>query len=464
MKEYTILVVDDEANQRDALSGFLRKRGYGILTAVDGAEALEAVRREQVDLVISDLRMPGLDGLSLLREIRQLQPEVGFILTTAFGTVENAVEVMKLGATHYLSKPVDLEKLLLTIAQLQEKQLLQRENRLLREKLREQRPRVEDFISGSGEMEEVLNLAFRAAPSRATILILGESGSGKERVARLIHNASLNSAGEFVPVNVAAVPETLIESELFGHEKGAFTGAEKRKIGLMERAQGGTLFIDEVGDIPLMVQVKLLRSLQENRITRVGGTESIELNVRFIAATHRNLAQLVKEGKFREDLYYRLNVISLQLPPLRRRKADIPPLVEHFIQRYAVLNGKEEITISREAMDTLLKYDYPGNVRELENAVERAVVLCRDQVIRRRDLPLPMLSPREEDGSHLEEGTLPQILERLEKRLVKKALEKTGGNKSKAARLLGISEKNIRDRLKRWNQTGEKSASPAEKK
>ncbi|MBL7032718.1 MAG: sigma-54-dependent Fis family transcriptional regulator [Candidatus Delongbacteria bacterium] len=449
MIKHTILIVDDEQNQRDTLAGFLRKRGYEVLTAESGKEALALVREQTVDLAISDLRMPEMSGLELLTELRELQPEIVFILITAFGSVENAVEAMKKGAAHYLTKPVDLEELELTLRDRLEHQRLLRENRELKEALQTRRT-PGGFIAASGEMQEILNLAYRAAPSRATLLIIGESGTGKEQVARLVHDLSSQKEGPFVPVNVAAIPETLIESELFGHEKGSFTGANARRIGLLEQADKGTLFIDEVGDIPLPVQVKLLRTLQENCITRVGGRESIALNLRFIAATHRDLALMVEEQMFREDLYYRLNVIAIPLPPLRKRKSDIPALIEHFVESFSRLNGKEAIDLTREAMDLLLKYHYPGNVRELENAIERAVVLCRDNVIQTTDLPLTL---RSEGRSELPEpagDSLPEIVESVERRLVYAALEKAGGNKSKAARSLGLTEKNIRDRLKKW--------------
>jgi DNA-binding NtrC family response regulator len=449
MSKHTILIVDDEQNQRDTLAGFLRKRDYEVFTAENGQTAIELVKKQTIDLAISDLRMPEMSGLELLTALRELQPEIVFILITAFGSVENAVEAMKKGAAHYLTKPVDLEELELTLRDRLDHQRLIRENRILKEELQKRRS-PQTFIAASSEMQEVLNLSYRAAPSRATLLITGESGTGKEQVAKLIHDLSSQKEGPFVPVNVAAIPETLIESELFGHEKGSFTGAAARRIGLLEQANNGTLFIDEVGDIPLPVQVKLLRTLQENSITRVGGTQAIPLNIRFIAATHRNLSTMVEEKTFREDLYYRLNVISIPLPPLRKRKSDIPALVEHFVDIYSSINSKGDVDLSRESMDMLLKYGYPGNVRELENAIERAVVLCRDNVIQTSDLPRSLRAVPTQALPELNGDSLTEIVEGVEKQLVYSALEKSGGNKSKAARALGLTEKNIRDRLKKW--------------
>jgi DNA-binding NtrC family response regulator len=448
-----LLVIDDEAMQRETLAGFLRKRGYRVSIAEDGRRGLDLILRENVDLVISDMRMPGMTGQDLLDALQEKQLPTQVIITTAFGTVESAVQAMKTGAFTFLSKPVDLDQLEITIERALERQTLVRENRELRERL-EGRESFDGIVSGSGEMEEVLNMLARVAPSPAPVLLLGESGTGKELLARAIHHASARADEPFIPVNMAALPETLVESLLFGHEKGAFTGADRMSMGLFEQADGGTLFIDEVGDIPLSVQVKLLRVLQESTITRIGSGVVIPVDVRVIAATHRNLEERVRDESFREDLYYRLNVVAIQIPPLRRRRSDIQPLVEHFIERYSEINKKPIRGMERHALDLLMKYPFPGNVRELENAIQRAVVLTRTDTLGVDDLSLgiragesPLSAMGEPDWS---EETLPERLEKLEQGFVEEALLSSRGNQSEAARKLGISEKNIRDRLKRW--------------
>ena len=454
MQDYRILIADDEAPQREMLAGFLGKRGFDVLQAADGDEALNLIRREPVDVVLTDLRMPGKSGLDLLTGAREINPEIAVIVMTAYGSIETAVSAMKVGAFTYITKPVDLDELSLHLERALEHRMLQAENRELKGRL--EGIASTDIIAASEEMREVLGLVARAAPSRASVLIYGESGTGKEVIARAIHGASPRKEGPFVAVNIAAIPEQLVESELFGHEKGAFTGATGRHIGRFERATNGTLFIDEVGDMPLAGQVKLLRVLQEGKIERVGGGEEVPVDVRVVAATHRNLEESIHAGEFREDLFYRLNVVRIHIPPLRRRKADIPPLVEHFLKKYAEMNDKPVEGIGREAMDLLMKYPWPGNVRELENAIESAVVLARTSVIGPKDLPPAV---REGSEGQLHGGLaaeddpglpLPERLERLEKQEVLRALEESGGNRSEAARKLGMSEKNIRDRLKRW--------------
>ncbi len=453
MNEYRILIVDDEKNQRQLLSGFLKKKGYVLFEADNGKTALELVREEQIDLLLSDMRMPGLGGLELLEAVRQENPLIEVIMITAYGTVETAVKAMQKGAYTFISKPVNLESLALNVERALEHKTLAMENRELRARI-ESSP-VSEMVATSRKMREVLGIAARVASSKASVLIQGESGTGKELVARAIHDSGNRKEKPFVAVNIAAIPETLLASELFGHEKGSFTGASSRHIGRFERASSGTLFIDEVSEIPLSTQVKLLRVLQEGQIERVGGNSTINVDVRLIAATNQNLNDLVKEGAFREDLFYRLNVVRIDIPPLRARKADIPPLVEHFVARYTKMNGINLDGVDPSAMDMLMKYSWPGNVRELENAIESAVVLCRGNRITPRDLPqnlrkyqtdeMTLLSPTDDPSKPLLER-----LENLEKYEVLRALEKTRGNRSKAARLLGMSEKNIRDRLKRW--------------
>ncbi len=458
MNERHLLVIDDEQAQRDTLAGFLRKQDYRVSVAADGREGLELARKQALDLVITDLRMPQLGGLELLSALREEQPHLGVIIVTAFGDMETVVAAMRAGAFTFLAKPLDLDQLLVNIERALERRTLIMENASLREAL-SVRHGIEGIIAGSGEMEEVLNLVARVGPSRASILLLGESGTGKERLARAIHSSSPRAERPFVPVNMAALPESLVESELFGHEQGAFTGASQQRRGLFEEADGGTLFIDEVGDIPLAVQVKLLRVLQESCINRVGGNEQRQVDVRVVAATHQDLEALIRDGRFREDLYYRLNVIAIQIPPLRRRRADIPPLIEHFIGRFAAMNDKVVKGVDREALDLLMKYPYPGNVRELENAVERAVVLARGISIRAEDLPMSIRAGESPLGQEttpavsLESGSLHEQVEKLEQALVDEALARSGGNKSEAARLLGLTEKNVRDRLKRWERS-----------
>jgi DNA-binding NtrC family response regulator len=450
MIDFSILVVDDEEAQRASIAGFLRKNGYSVSEARNGRSAVTHVREHRVDLVLTDFRMPDQTGAEVLRAVREISPDIPVVVITAYGSIETAVGIMKEGAFDYLQKPVELEELLLIIERAREHRLLVSENRMLRAQLAE-RYSFANIVSQSGVMEDVLNTAGRVAPSTASVLIRGESGTGKELIARAIHMASDRSDKPFVVVNCAALPETLFESELFGHEKGAFTGAERQRIGKFEQADGGTLFIDEVGDIPLAIQVKLLRALQFGQIERVGGSVTLQLNVRIVAATNRNLESMIAEGAFREDLYYRLNVVPIHLPALRQRREDIGPLVMEFIRKYAELNGKNIRTLSREAMDALTRYEFPGNVRELENIIQRAVVLTRDDTITMRDLPANLaaqtLATPEAPHELFELGDLTQRVETLESLLIGKALEKSGGNQVKAAELLGISERTLRYKL-----------------
>jgi len=454
MNDYRILIADDEEPQRTTLAGFLRKKGYSTLEAASGDAALKIVQREAIDLVLSDLRMPGLTGLELLKGVREANPEVAVIVMTAFGTVESAVEAMAEGAWTYVQKPVDLSALAIHIERALERKLLAEENRELRARIGEIDASGSGLIAASDEMREVLGLVARAAPSRASVMILGQSGTGKEQVARAIHRASPRASKPFVPVNIAAIPETLLESELFGHEKGSFTGAIDRHTGFFERANGGTLFIDEIGDMPPQGQVKLLRVLQEGTIERVGGRGLIEVDVRIVAATHRDLDTLIKERIFREDLYYRLNVVRIEIPPLKKRKADIPPLVDHFVKRYSALNGKDVKGLERDALDRMMKHTWPGNVRELENAIESAVVITRGNLIAVQDLPQNVRGADSRDAAFVDDGSLslPDRVEAFERGVVYRTLDEVDGNKSEAARRLGVSEKAIRYRLKRWEE------------
>ena len=452
MTQAHILIVDDEEAQRLALKSFLGRREYKVFLAANGDEALKIVRNETIDIVMTDFRMPGMSGLELLRAIKAVQPGIDVILMTAYGSVDDAVDIMKAGAYDYLTKPVDLDELESLLKRVKGKRLLEEENRQLREQLSE-KFRFERIISQSGEMEAVLNIAGRVAKSKAHVLILGESGTGKELLAQAIHYASPRRDKPFVTVNVAALAENIIESELFGHEKGAFTGAIHQRRGRFEEANGGTLFVDEVGDIPLSVQVKLLRAIQFGQIQRVGGSETIDVDVRIISATHRDLEAMIRDGQFREDLYYRLNVVAIVAPPLRKRRVDIPLLADHFIKRFARENEKEVTGIEREALDRLMKYDFPGNVRELENMMEHAVVMTRNSLIGREDLPAHLPSGRHEalyDPADLSAGHA-QKMKAFEKAMIEEALKQSGGNKSAAARLLGITERHLRSRLEKLN-------------
>jgi DNA-binding NtrC family response regulator len=448
----SILIVDDESSQRQAIAGFLKKLKYNVLESGSGEDALAQIMNKPIDLVISDIRMPGMSGLELQNKAREIIPDITFIFMTAFGSVGDAVEAMRKGAYNYLSKPIDLDELEINITKALENRRLVVENRQLKQQL-EAKGEHQGLISSSPEMDEVLNLAARVAPTSATVLIQGESGTGKERIARVIHYGSSRANKPLVIVNCAAIPETLLESEMFGHEAGAFTGAHGLRKGKLELANGGTLFIDEIGDMPAGVQPKLLRFLQEGTIERLGSSKSMKLDIRVIAATHRDLEQMVRQGTFREDLYFRLNVIKIMIPPLRERKADIVPLAEHFVKIYARKNSKQAKGFTPRAKDALLKHAYPGNVRELENAIEAAVVLTRSEAIDIGDLPYSFHSNKDLK-SFDDDDALPVKLEIIEKRLVMEALNRADGNQSRAARELGISEKNIRDRLKKWGYKG----------
>ena len=450
MKDYSILIIDDEEAQRNILKGYLEKKSYKIYSASSGTEGIELIQKNMIDIVLSDYKMPDKTGLEVLETVKEINPEISFVILTAYGTVENAVKAMRLGAFDYISKPVDLDELDLLLERIIENKNLKSEILLLKNQLKE-KFKIDSFISQSPKMEEVLSIAARAADSKATVLITGESGTGKEVLAKVIHYASPRKDKPFVAVNIPALPETLLESELFGHEKGAFTGAEKSKKGRFEIAEGGTIFLDEIGDIPLNLQVKLLRVLQEHQIERVGSTESINIDVRIIAATHQNLEQKIKDGSFREDLYYRLNIVSLHLPPLRERREDILPLIEHFVSKYSNENNKQNLSLSKEAVDLLMKYNYPGNVRELENAIERAVVLCRSDVITINDLPNVIKGFKAEKEIVTNENTsLIEQVEALEKKLIFDALSKANGNQSQAGRMLGLTERNLRYKMQKY--------------
>jgi len=450
MQTLSILVVEDGHSQREILRDFLRDEGHDVSEAESGEKALKQLRENYFDLLLIDYKMPGMDGMELLKGVKRINPEVDVIMMTAYGTVETAVQAMKAGAVDYVTKPIELDELLILVDRISERRTLLKENEILRDELRRKGVTANDIIFRSPTMDEVINLAGRVATSRATVLILGESGTGKELVARLIHALSPRSQKPMTVVNCAALPETLLESELFGHEKGAFTGAAQRRIGRFEEADGGSLFLDEIGELPPPVQVKLLRFLQEREFQRLGGNRTLHSDVRIISATNRDLKTKVGEGAFREDLFYRLNVVAITIPPLRERKEDLSPLIDHFLRRFSSQNEKEIEGVLPEAKDLLLKYDYPGNVRELENIIERAVVIARGSLVSTRDLPFsaePIPSGREEK---IRLGTLKDSVEALERKMILVAMEKTKNHQTRAAELLGISERMLRYKLKKY--------------
>ena len=453
---FHILVVDDELAQRAVVSGFLEKQGFDVTLAESGEKALELFRQETFDLVLTDQKMPNMSGLDLLQAIQAINPETAVVLMTAYGSIAAAVSSIKGGAIDYLTKPLNLDELLFRIRQAGERRRLFIENRELRETL-QGRYRIEGIIGESGQMLEVLSLVRRVAPSEATVLIRGESGTGKELIAKAIHFGSQRASGPLVKVNCAALPETLLESELFGHERGAFTGAVISRQGRFELANGGTIFLDEIGDLPLHLQAKLLRVLQEREYEKVGSSRPVKVNVRILAASHRPLEALIKAGQLREDLYYRLNVVTILLPPLRERRSDLSLLIEHFLRRFAEKNGKTIRGLTHEARDILLRYDYPGNVRELENLIERAVVLTRDDVIGSGDLPLIVHEPEIEGADR--ETNLGVAVEALERRMIRDTLARSDGVQIRAAELLGISERGLRYKLIKYGFRAEDSES-----
>ncbi len=445
MKPLSILIIEDGQSQREMLKDFLEGEGHSAAVAGSGETGLEMVRKDHFDLILLDYKMPGMNGIEVLEAVKGINPEIDVIMMTAFGTIETAVGAMKSGAADYITKPIDLEDLLIHLRRISERRTLIRENEVLRSQLKEKGITTDRIIFRSRAMEDLVNMAGRVAASRSTVLIQGESGTGKELLARLVHNLSPRSDRPIIVVNCGAIHENLLESELFGHEKGAFTGAVRRRIGYFEEADGGSLFLDEIGELTLPLQVKLLRFLQEREFQRLGGNEVIRTDVRIISATNRDLEARVREGAFREDLFYRLNVVTMSIPPLRERKDDIPPLVDYFLAKFSSENGGLK-SISREARDMLMKYDYPGNVRELENILERATVISRDGIISVEDLPFRD-TPADERRF---EGKMKDSIEALELQMIRKAMQDSGSNQSKAADILGISERMLRYKLKKY--------------
>ena len=450
MGTLSILVVEDGRSQRDILRDFLRDCGHDVKEAENGDRAIEAVKSAYFDLLLLDYKMPGLDGMEVLKEVKGINPEIDVIMMTAYGTVDRAVKAMKAGAADYITKPIELEELHILIDRVAEQRTLRKENETLREELRGKGVTTNQIIFHSAAMSEVVNLSGRVASSSATVLIQGESGTGKELLARLIHNLSPRSERPMIVVSCAALSENLLESELFGHEKGAFTGASRRRIGRFEEANGGTLFLDEIGELSQAVQVKLLRFLQEREFQRVGGNRNVRSDVRIISATNRNLRGKIEDGTFREDLYYRLNVVRIAVPPLRKRKEDLSPLIDHFLGCFAIENGKEIKEISPEARDLLLKYDYPGNVRELENIIERAVVITRGSVVTSRDLPFSGSAIQPHTSQVKTWRSLQESVEDLECKMIRQALNETANHQTKAANMLGVSERTLRYKLKKY--------------
>ncbi len=444
MSDATVLIVDDDKVTRKTLSMALED-DYQTVTAGSGPEALEVLGREEIDLVLSDLDMPGMNGIELLERINRNEAPVPVIFITGQGTIETAVQAMKLGAYDYVSKPVNIDRLVLLIGKSLENKNLKEENIRLKKRLRESAPEV-NLIGSSPAMKKVIDLALQVAPTKATVLIEGESGTGKEMITNLIHYHSPVAHGPFVKVNCAAFAEAVLESELFGHEKGAFTGAVATKKGRFELADGGTLFLDEIGEMPPAIQVKLLRFLQEKTFERVGGTKTLKVDIRLISATNRNLEELVREGKFREDLYYRLRVIKFEMPPLRRHPEDIPALVEHYVHRFSDLHGKPIEGIAPEVMEMIKAYGWPGNVRELVNCVESCVVMCRGPVIDINSIPEYLAGKTIDAETDMEGG----LLQELERKTIAEVLNDTGGDKTRAAKVLGIGLRTLYRKVEKY--------------
>ncbi len=455
LKGSVLLIVDDESEHLQSLRRIFERESATVLTAASGELALEVVRKEPIQLILSDLMMPGMSGLELLKAARTIRKEIDVVVMTAYGTIEAAVEAMREGAYDFVQKPFKAAVIKRVVGRAIERQNLRAENVMLRRELAAATPtgeKARPIIGRSPAMLATLETIQQAAPSTATVALHGESGTGKELMARALHEQSSRKEGPFVVVNCAALPETILEAELFGYEKGAFTGANQKKEGRIERAEGGTLFLDEIGELSLPVQAKLLRVLQDNEFERLGGHETLHIDFRLVSATNRDLAAAVKTGEFREDLYYRLNVIGVELPSLRERPEDIPLLADHFLRHYAQKNAKTISGIAEDARKALLGYPWPGNVRELENVMERAVVLTREQIIRLSDLPGPIRESSPQDQAVRRESGRVIIpigtrLEEVERVMIHETLKETGGDKSLAAQLLGIAARTIYRKL-----------------
>ena len=454
MPEKRLLIIDDEENMRHMLSKVLSKAGYSIETASNGHEGLKMTASNAYDFILCDIKMPNMSGMDFLKAARDKIRSTTVIMMSAYGTIDTAIAAMKLGAYDYISKPFKTDEVYLTLKKAEERENLRQENRQLKEHIKkiENNYNFGNLVAKSEAMKKMFRIAAKAAQYKTTVLILGDSGTGKELIARAIHNEGDRSSMPLVPVNCGGIPETLLESELFGYKKGAFTGADKNKKGLFQEAHGGTIFLDEIGELPLALQVKLLRVLQENEVRMIGDSKATQIDVRVIAATARNLEEDVKRGSFREDLYYRLNVLSIKMPPLRDRAEDIPLLCEHFLQRFNRSLNKKIEGIAPAAMSRLLKYSWPGNVRELENAIERALVLVEGDMLLPEHFPTELGQGSGEDVSDvLFDGySLKAAQKLMEEKLITRALKETGGNRTQAARLLEISHPSLLSKIKRY--------------
>jgi len=452
MTQKRILIIDDEENFRHLLSVILIKEGYEVETASNGEEGLQKALASPFDQILCDIRMARMDGLEFLKEIKKTELETTIIVMSAYGTVDIAIEAMKLGAYDYISKPFKPDEIILTLRKAEEREQLRRENQLLRREVA-QKYSFENIVSKNEKMQKMFDVIKKVARYKSTVLITGESGTGKELVARALHYNSERSQNPFIPVNCGAIPENLLESELFGHVKGAFTDAIRTKKGLFEEADGGTLFLDEIGELPAQLQVKLLRVLQEGEIRRIGESKSIKVNVRIVVATVKDLTKEVNEGRFREDLFYRLNVLPIHIPPLRERKEDIPLLIHHFINKYNQSMNKNVAGIDHKALETLMNHSWFGNVRELENTIERAIVLAERNNIELENLPIETQEFKEEFESEPlpdEEYSIKKASKALEINLIKRALRKTKGNHTHAAKVLEISHRALLYKIKEY--------------
>jgi len=447
-----VLVIDDKRNILHVISAVLKREGYGVITATTGEEAISKLKKNQIDVVITDYLLPGMDGLKVLEMVKEKDPSIPVVLITAYGSIEMAVEAMKLGAYNYLTKPVNYDEMLVLIKEATEKKRLVEENATLSKKLKSTYS-FQNIVGKSDKMNEIFDTIQKVANSKANILIMGESGTGKELIAQAVHYTSDRSARPFITINCAAIPETLLENELFGHEKGAYTGAHKAEKGKFELADTGTIFLDEIGEISQNMQLKLLRILQERILTRIGGSESIAVDIRVIASTNKKLEEEVEKGSFREDLFYRLNVVTINIPPLRERKESIPFLAEHFLQKYCTENSKEISGFDQRVIDSFMSYDWPGNVRELENTIERAVVMCTFNKITLANIRKGIAKGLDSTELTKDISIPPEGLDlrKMEKEIITKALEKSKWNQTKASVLLKISRKQLRTKMKKYN-------------
>jgi two-component system response regulator PilR (NtrC family) len=448
-----LLIIDDERSILDLLSVVFSKEGYQVETSLSASKALELIKKQDFDLIISDIKLPEMSGMEILRKVKKEKPEIPFVMITAYGSIKQAVEALKAGAIDYVVKPFDVEELKIVVAHGLEKSRLREENIMLKKELRE-KYKFENMIGKSKKMRQVYSLIERIAGTDSTILVTGESGTGKEMAARAVHFLSQRREKPFVSINCGALPENLLESELFGHARGSFTGAVANKKGMFEVAQQGTLFLDEVGEMSSMTQVKLLRALQEKKVRHVGGTEEIEVNARIIAATNQDLKEKIRKGDFREDLYYRLNVISFEMPPLRERKEDLPLLVSYFLQKYCKQMGRKMKRIAPEAMKIFESYAWPGNVRELENVIERVVAIEERETITEESLPADLFRIQEKPESKylFQPGfSLNQYLDDVSRNFIREALEATGGNLKETAGLLGVNYRSLRYLMEKYD-------------